>query len=105
MVSSVVFSPDRHTLASVGRDAIRLWNVTDPTHPAPLGELTIQNDVIGPVVFSPDGRTLASAGNTVGLWELNLDQAIRKICATSGNLTREQWQQYIPDLPYNPSCA
>ena len=37
-VSAVAFSPDSHTLASGQSDGtVRLWNITDPTHPQPLG--------------------------------------------------------------------
>ncbi|MBW0010577.1 MAG: TIR domain-containing protein, partial [Pseudonocardiales bacterium] len=37
-VRAVVFSPDRRTLATGGDDhRVRLWNVTDPTHPTPFG--------------------------------------------------------------------
>ncbi|MFY9806624.1 MAG: WD40 repeat domain-containing protein, partial [Pseudonocardiaceae bacterium] len=37
-VKSVAFSPDGNTLASGSRDqTVRLWNVTDPAHPTPLG--------------------------------------------------------------------
>jgi hypothetical protein len=37
---------------------------------------------------------------------MNVDQAIRRICATTANtLTREKWKQYVsPDLPYRPPC-
>ncbi|MGH3900249.1 MAG: caspase, EACC1-associated type [Pseudonocardiaceae bacterium] len=73
-VVSVVFSPDRRTLASASDDnTVRLWNVSDPAHPTPLGPpLTGHTDAVSAVVFSPDGHTLASASKdqTVRLWNV-----------------------------------
>ncbi|MGH3791154.1 MAG: toll/interleukin-1 receptor domain-containing protein, partial [Pseudonocardiaceae bacterium] len=37
LLNAVAFSPDGHTLASADR-TVRLWNVTDLTHPRPLGQ-------------------------------------------------------------------
>jgi WD40 repeat protein len=107
-VYTVAFSPDGHTLASGSVDhTVRLWNVTDPAHPTTLGQLTGHTDTVEAVTFSPDGHTLASGSRdpTVRLWNLDVDSAINRICATTGNdLTPAQWQQYAPGLPPSPLC-
>jgi WD40 repeat protein len=86
-----------------------LWNVTDPTHPTPLGApLTGHTNAVFLVAFSPDGHTLAtgSADWTVRLWGMNVDRAIQRICATTTNtLTPAKWEHYVStDLPYRPPC-
>jgi len=74
-VESVVFSPDGRTLASGSVDqTIRLWNVSDPTRPAPLGQpLTGHTAMVHAVAFSPDGHILASGSldDTVRLWNVS----------------------------------
>ena len=43
---------------------VRLWDVTDPAHPRPLGQpLTGSTAAVDSVAFSPDGHTLASGGD------------------------------------------
>jgi WD40 repeat protein/transcriptional regulator with XRE-family HTH domain len=76
-VNSVAFSPDNHTLASIssppnGISTIRLWDITDPAHPRPLGQPLTGSVPVYSVAFSPDGHTLASGSDdgTVRLWDV-----------------------------------
>ena len=52
------------------------------------------------------GHTLASGGDdgTTRLWDLNVQYAIKRICATAGGLTPRDWNKYMPELRYQPSC-
>jgi WD40 repeat protein len=74
MVESVAFSPDGHTLASGSNDrTVRLWDVTDPANPRPLGNpLAGHTAGVNSVAFSPDGRVVAtgSGDSTVRLWDV-----------------------------------
>jgi hypothetical protein len=89
-------TPDLYTaLITTGNAAL---STPLASHPNPIHD----------VVFSLDGHTLASSNDqTVRLWEMNVDHAIQRICATTRNtLTPEEWEQYVsPDLPYRPPCS
>ena len=108
-VNSVAFSPAGGTLASGSLDGtIRLWDVADPAEPRPPGQpLTGSTVAVDSVAFSPDGHTLASGSDdgTTRLWNPNVQYAINRICATAGGLTPQQWNEYIPQLGYQPICG
>jgi WD40 repeat protein/transcriptional regulator with XRE-family HTH domain len=108
-VAPVAFSPDGPTLAGGSLDGtIQLWDLADPAYPRPLGQpLTGSTVAVDSVAFSPDGHTLASGSGdgTTRLWNLNVQSAINRICATTGGLTPQQWNEYIPQLPYRTTCA
>ncbi len=106
-VESVAFSPDGRTLATGDfGGTIRLWGVTDPRYPTLLGQ-PLTGSALGVDAFGPDRHTLAGASDdgTTRLWNLNVQYAIERICATAGGLTPRQWNNYIPQLQYQPSCA
>ena len=53
--------------------SVRLWDVADPAHPAPLGRpLTGAAGYVQSVAFSPDGKTLAAGSRRrhVRLWNV-----------------------------------
>ena len=105
----MAFSHDGHTLASGNSDGtVLLWDVVDRAHPRPLGQpLTGDGAPVDSVAISADGHTLASGSldGIIRLWNLNVQSAIDRICATAGGLTLHQWNEYIPQLRYQPSCV
>ena len=79
-VTSVAFSPDGKTIASVGSwdNTIWLWDVDTGQHKATLkGDSTVTGTVAS-VAFSPDGKTIASGGGwgdgLIWLWDVDTGQ-------------------------------
>jgi WD40 repeat protein len=109
-VVSLTYSRDGSTLASGGNDnTVRIWDVADPSAAGPIGQSMSPSAKTGSFLsFSPDSRMLgiSSGADTIRLWDLDVDDAISRICATTHNvLTRQEWQEYIPRLSYDPPCG
>jgi WD40 repeat protein len=91
---AVVTDSDKIQLIDVGA-----WRVFD----VPLGE---QKGTVEAMAFSPDGRLLASAakGDLV-LWDVAIESWRDRACAIARrNLTPEEWERYVGNLPYSTSC-
>ena len=84
--STVVFSPDGHTLASADWSySITLWDVA--TGKALLA-IPGQNEAFTSLAFSPDGRTLASGcdDNTIKLWDVTTGKLLATLAGHTDSL-------------------
>jgi len=107
----VHFSPDSKTLASLeGEGELIFWDLaTRQPWTLPL------EDNIWALTWSGDGKLLAAAGKQgknsdpklgiIKLYNLDIPSWPGKACRIANrNLTREEWRQYLGDLPYQPIC-
>jgi WD40 repeat protein/transcriptional regulator with XRE-family HTH domain len=87
--------------------AIQLWTAANPANPQPFGQPIASNSFITSVTFSPDGIMAgATSSGTIFLWDLHVDDAVKRICVTArDNLTPQNWHHYIPQLPYKAPCS
>jgi WD40 repeat protein len=109
-VGAIAFSPDGHTLAS--GDAlgdVNTWNLASYQRLAILAETGTN---ITSLAFSLEGQEVAAGGynGTVTLLtqrtvNLNEGSLTRLICDEAhGNITRTQWADNAPGIPYQKSC-
>ena len=112
IVASVAFSPDGSTLAAAGSNgSIVMWDVATGVQIAKLegGVPATPGAVLATSTdFSPDGkRLLMTMSNGFGVvWDVDPESWARRACEVANRtLTEEEWEQFLPDRPYEPACA
>jgi WD40 repeat protein len=97
---------------------VSVWDVADPTNPHRLGiPLTGNAGRVTSLAFAPDGATLVagSAGRTgrqgvVRFWDVTDLIHLRRhlvptACDQAGGLSREDWERYVPEVPFAAPCG
>lgn len=95
-ISSVIFSPNNHWLASASDDfTARLWSLTDDKKKFILRG---HSDKITSLAFSPDNRWLAttSADKTIRLWDV---LSGRSVAQMRGHQDKVVAAEFSPTLP------
>jgi WD40 repeat protein len=116
-VANITLSPNGQTLATVSGEAggreevggeVRLW---DPATREPVGSpLTEAPESVRTVAFNPSGTTLALlVEGGIRLWRgilwTDLRELRAKVCGLVGEgLTRTEWSDIVPGIPYSPVC-
>ncbi|WP_433592892.1 AAA family ATPase [Nocardia sp. CA-145437] len=107
-LASIRFTTDSRTMITTGIDgAARLWNITDPAHPAPTDALAESGSTSITATFSPDNRHVAitTAYGPIKLWDTDLPHAVARVCDTTSDIwTESLWRHHLPQLPYRPPC-
>ncbi|MFI5987359.1 hypothetical protein ACIBEA_41630 [Streptomyces sp. NPDC051555] len=103
-VQTLAFSRDGRRLASAGDDGtVMVWDVATRSR---LATLTGHTARIRGLAFTADGALLSGAEDgRVVRWPLDPGPAAVGICRSAGrSLTREQWADHLPTVPYRASC-
>ena len=102
-------SADDTLLAGAGDTSLQLWDISNPYLPTLAATADLDVDSLA---FAQRGHTLAFhvnssnfGANAVYLLDTDPAAAASQLCVFTGEtITRAQWAQYAPGVPYQPPC-
>ncbi len=106
--ASVAVSTDGGLLAAATDQSVDVWGLADPASPRRLGSQSLSPSVAASQRLTFVSPSLLFAGGRQSLrwWNLRPEDQTERICRVSGGeLTREVWEQYLPDVAYVAPCG
>ncbi len=103
----VAYSDDGTRIVTGAADgAVSLWDAETLQH---LGTVVAPSvgDVVASVGFVGDGHdvVIAAHDGRVYRWRVEADRTLEMGCRMAGrSLTREEWQEYLPEQPFQDVC-
>ena len=108
-LSDLAFSPVGRLLATLedgtlNDSSLKLWDLETKQL-----IVTLDNNSFGKLSFSPDGKLLYAGSNFnnegLSIWHLDSQEWAAQACAIANrNLTQEEWNYYLQDIPYEKTC-
>jgi WD40 repeat protein len=112
-ISGLALNPDNQQLAVWNTEGtLQLWDISNPENPRLTATVTIagpdgQAQQFNDVRYLPNGsKLLVSATSSVYVLDASPTAIAGSLCGYTGaSVTRAQWQQYAPHIPYQNPCG
>jgi WD40 repeat protein len=107
-VGAIAFGTDDKLLATDGADGkVRLWDLASQRQIGPPLPGAENGTGTNTSAFDLGGNHLIALydSGTAFVWDINHDRWKQKACTVVGRpLTRQEWQELLPDRRYQPAC-
>jgi WD40 repeat protein len=107
------FSPDSRTMVVGDENGVpTLWNVADLAHPVRIGNLIGAEGSVYHPAFDRSGAVVLAGSYDRSVWVWSVGAVTERTrdsaalaCAVAGPaLSQQDWDRYVPGIPYHRTC-